>query len=73
MRCALRAVGAACVDGSLKAQCERIRTACEDSLPELTRSVCERALSAFAPTKRNDIADCLLHGCDTGAFGSCIP
>lgn len=73
MRCALRAANVACVDGSLKDRCERIRTACEDSLPELSRSVCEHALSAFAPTKRNEIAACLLHGCDTGAFGSCIP
>lgn len=73
LRCALGAVGAACVDPALGERCARLSAACEDSLPELTRSVCTHVLSSFSPGKRTEIADCLQHGCDTGAFGSCIP
>lgn len=73
MSCALRAIESACVDGSFRARCERIAAACSDSVPELTRGACEKALAAFAPAKKEQIARCFEHGCETGAFGSCIP
>jgi hypothetical protein len=71
--CGLHAIEGACVDGTYRRKCRDIATECAEMTPVLTEAVCERAVSAFRPEQRPAIAECLLHGCQTGAFGSCIP
>jgi hypothetical protein len=71
--CGLHAIEDACVDGSYSAKCRDIAAECAEMTPVLTQAVCERAISSFRPAQRAGIAECLRHGCETGAFGSCIP
>ena len=71
--CGLRAIGAACVDGTFRATCADIATSCADVAPEITAPVCEHLLGAWRPEERPKMLECLHHGCETGGFGACLP
>jgi hypothetical protein len=71
--CGLRAVGNACVDGSYRTACTEIAASCKDMADEITAPVCERLLGAWKPERRQQMLDCLRHGCETGGFGICLP
>ena len=71
--CGLRAVDDACVDGTYHAFCEQIATSCSDVAEQITAKVCERLIAAWKPERRSQMIECLRHGCETGAFGVCLP
>ena len=71
--CGLRAVGNACADGSYRKTCTEIAESCKDMADEITVPVCERLLGAWKPERRQQMLDCLRHGCETGGFGICLP
>jgi len=71
--CGLKVIGSACVDGSQRATCAEIAKSCSDFAPEITPTVCERALGAWKPERREFLLQCLRRGCDVGGFGACLP
>lgn len=71
--CGLKVIGNACVDGSQRATCAEIAKSCADFAPEVTATVCERALGAWKPERRDFLLQCLRRGCDVGDFGACLP
>jgi hypothetical protein len=73
MRCGFEAIAGVRPTGVDAALCTEVARDCEEVAPDLTRPVCERAVAAFRPGARSQITECLQHGCQTGAFGSCIP
>jgi hypothetical protein len=73
VECGLRAVGGAGVDGSYRAFCERVAGECSDVAEQVTPKVCEQLIAAWKPDRRPQMIECLRHGCETGAFGSCLP
>lgn len=73
VECGLRAVGGAGVDGTYHAFCEGIATECSDVAEQITPKVCEQLIAAWKPERRPQMIECLRHGCETGAFGGCLP
>jgi hypothetical protein len=71
--CGLEAIESACVDGSQRATCAEIAKSCADFAPEITVTVCERALGAWKPDRREFLLQCFRQGCDSGGFGACLP
>jgi hypothetical protein len=71
--CGLRAVGGATVDGTYHAFCEGIAGECSDVVEQITPKVCEQLIAAWKPERRPQMIECLRHGCETGAFGGCLP
>ena len=71
--CGLKAIAGACVDGSQKKTCRAIATSCSEFAPEITATVCERALGAWRPERRDGLLECLHRGCEIGDFGACLP
>ena len=71
--CGLTAIEGACVDGSQRATCAEIAKSCSEFAPEITVAVCERALGAWKPERREFLLQCLRRGCDIGDFGACLP
>jgi len=71
--CGLKAIDSACVDGSQRKTCAAIAKSCSEFAPEITATVCERALGAWRPEKRESLLECLHHGCEIGDFGACLP
>src|SRR5262249_20196292 len=61
--CGLAAIGAACVDGTERATCGEIAKSCSDFVPELSASVCEHALGAWRPERRESLLSCFHHAC----------
>jgi hypothetical protein len=73
VECGLRAVGGAGVDGTYHSFCEGIATECSDVAEQITPRVCEQLIAAWKPERRPQMIECLRHGCETGAFGGCLP
>jgi hypothetical protein len=73
VECGLRAVGGAGVDGTYRAFCENVATECSDVAEQITPKVCEQLIAAWKPERRPQMIECLRHGCETGAFGGCLP
>jgi hypothetical protein len=71
--CGLKAIRGACVDGTNRATCAEIAKSCSEFAPEITTTVCERALGAWRPERREELLNCLRRGCDVGDFGACLP
>ncbi|HVW26295.1 MAG TPA: hypothetical protein VHC69_13080 [Polyangiaceae bacterium] len=71
--CGLRAVGNAGVDGTYHAFCEHVATECSDVAEQITTKVCEQLIATWKPERRSQMLECLKHGCETGAFGGCLP
>lgn len=71
--CGLKAIENACVDGSQRKTCAEIAKNCSEFAPEITTTVCERALGAWKPDRRENLLYCLRRACDVGDFGACLP
>jgi hypothetical protein len=71
--CGLKAIEGACVDGSQRKTCAEIAKSCSEFAPEINATVCERALGAWKPERRDFLLQCLRRGCDVGDFGACLP
>jgi hypothetical protein len=73
VECGLRAVNGVGADGTYQAFCQQIATDCSDVAEQITGKVCEKLIAAWKPERRSQLLECLRHGCETGAFGSCLP
>lgn len=71
--CGLKAIEGACVDRSQRDQCADIAKSCAEFAPEITASVCEHALGAWKPEKRESLLTCFHRACESGDFGACLP
>ncbi len=71
--CGLKAIAESCVDGREHDTCADIAKSCAEFAPEITASVCEHALGAWKPEKRESLLTCFHRACESGDFGACLP